>query len=258
MSETEINVASSQDGVRVGRVKAIYRYPVKSMRGESLDEGFLSWRGFMGDRRFAFIQTEDRSGFPWLTGREYSALVRYTPSFVEPGDPRKSAVRVRTPDGLDLPLDSPDLVAHIARAFPRPIHLLQLAINRTFDIAEVSLMTTGTLASLSALVGSPLAALRFRPNIVVETPDSAEAYPEDAWVGGSLVFGEGVDAPRTRVILKDARCKMVDIDPETGVPQPGVLAALVRGRDSALSGVYGGVERPGVIAVGTPVFLVRL
>jgi MOSC domain-containing protein len=248
---------SSQGGGRVGRVKAIYRYPVKSMRGESLDEGLLSWRGFMGDRRFAFIQTEDRSGFPWLTGREYPAMVRYTPSFVAPDDPRKSAVRVRTPDGLDLPLDSPDLVAHIARAFPHPIHLLQLAFNRTFDIAEVSVITTRTLASLSALVDRPLAALRFRPNIVIETPDGAEAYPEDAWEGGTLVFGEGADAPRARVILKDARCKMVDIDPETGVSQPGVLAAIVRAHDT-VAGVYGGVERPGMIAVGAPVSLVRL
>ena len=249
-------VASSQGGVCVGRVKAIYRYPVKSMGGESLDEGLLSWRGFMGDRRFAFIQTEDTSGFPWLTGREYPAMVRYMPSFVKPDEPRKSPVRVRTPDGLDLPLGSPDLLAHIARVFPHPIHLLQLAINRTYDIAEVSLMTTGTLASLSGLVGRPLDALRFRPNIVVETPDGGEASPESAWEGGSLVFGEGVDAPRIRVILKDARCKMVDIDPETGVSQPGVLAAIVRSRNGE-AGVYGGVERPGLIAVGTPVSLIR-
>ena len=74
----------------MGHVKAIYRYPVKSMRGETLAEAQLGFLGFVGDRRFAYIQTEDQTGFPWLMGRQFSGMVRYTPSFIEPSEPHKA------------------------------------------------------------------------------------------------------------------------------------------------------------------------
>ncbi|HEX9036482.1 MAG TPA: MOSC N-terminal beta barrel domain-containing protein [Ktedonobacterales bacterium] len=247
----------THSGALVGHVKAIYRYPVKSMRGEPLDEAQLGLLGFAGDRRFAFIQTADRTGFPWLTGREYASLVRYAPTFTDPASPNKSAVRVRTPDGLDLPLESATLREHLEQASGRALHLLRLDYNRTYDIGDVSLFTTGTLAGLSALVGQDVGVRRFRPNIVVETPPDAGARPERDWVGRTLVIGEGDGAPRIRVTMNDLRCKMVDIDPETGAPQPGVLAAIVRelGGDA---GVYGAIERPGMVIAGAPVSLIPL
>ena len=54
--------------------------------------------------------------------------------------------------------------------------------------------------------------------------------------------------------VSDARCKMIDIDPETGAQQPGVLAAIVRELSSE-AGVYGSIERPCTVMVGAPVSL---
>jgi MOSC N-terminal beta barrel domain len=55
----------------VGRVAALWRYPVKSMAAEALDDAEVSWHGFAGDRRSAFIRDgQVRSGFPWLTIRD--------------------------------------------------------------------------------------------------------------------------------------------------------------------------------------------
>ena len=244
----------SQLGEVVGRIKAIYRYPVKSMCGEPLDQAQLGFLGFVGDRRFAFIQTEDRTGFPWLTGREYPRLVRYTPTFNDIAAPNKSSVRVRTPEGLDLPLESAELREHLEQASGHALHLLRLDFNRTYDAGDVSVITTGTLASLSELVGRQVGARRFRPNIVVETTPDVGVFPEGSWVGGSLVFGDGADAPAIRVQMNDPRCKMVDIDPETGTPQPGVLAAIVRERGGE-AGVYGVIERTGTVMVGAPASL---
>ncbi|MFN2464119.1 MAG: MOSC N-terminal beta barrel domain-containing protein, partial [Candidatus Dormibacteria bacterium] len=54
----------------VGRVAALWRYPVKSMAGEALAVADVSWHGLAGDRRWAFIREgQERSGFPWLTIR---------------------------------------------------------------------------------------------------------------------------------------------------------------------------------------------
>lgn len=242
----------THSGALVGHVKALYRYPVKSMRGEPLDEAQLGFFGLRGDRRFAFIQTDDKSGFPWLTGREYPAMLRYTPTFDDPAAAHKSLVTVRTPDGSDLPLASADLRAHLERASGRALHLLRLDFNRTYDAGDISLITTGTLASLSGLVGRKLDARRFRPNIVLDTAPEVGAFPEGSWVGGSLIFGDGAEAPRIRVLMNDPRCKMVDIDPETGTSQPGVLAAIVR-EHGGEAGVYGSIERPGIVVVGAPV-----
>lgn len=244
----------AQLGVVVGHIAAIYRYPVKSMRGEPLDAARLGIRGLAGDRRFAFIQTANTSGFPWLTARQYPGLVRYTPTFTEPSLPHKSAVRVRTPDGMDLPLDSPLLRERLEQASQRMIQLLHLDFNRTYDIAEVSLITTGMLACLSALAGRPLEPLRFRPNIVIETLPGLGAYPESEWVGGTLALGAAADAPHVRVQFRDPRCKMVDVNPETGVSEPGVLSAMVRTRATE-AGVYGAIVQPGSVMVGAPVSL---
>src|SRR4051812_32063604 len=51
--------------MHVGTVAAIYRYPVKAMAAEVLTEAELGWFGIEGDRRYAFVQSDDTSDFPW-------------------------------------------------------------------------------------------------------------------------------------------------------------------------------------------------
>lgn len=51
----------------VGVILSLYRYPVKSMAGESVATVTLGWHGLEADRRFAFRRVNDTSGFPWLT-----------------------------------------------------------------------------------------------------------------------------------------------------------------------------------------------
>ncbi len=49
----------------VGRVAQLWRFPVKAMAGERLDEAELSWHGVAGDRRWAFVRPGlERSGSP--------------------------------------------------------------------------------------------------------------------------------------------------------------------------------------------------
>lgn len=83
----------------LGTVKAIYRYPVKSIGGETLASVTLRWSGIDGDRQYAFYRAANRSRFPWLTGREVADLLTYSASYLEPENPRHSAVRVSTPEG---------------------------------------------------------------------------------------------------------------------------------------------------------------
>lgn len=236
----------------VGIVRAIYRYPVKSMRGEPLDEAHIGWHGIPGDRRYAFVRAENRSTFPWLTARQVSELLLYTPALEDPAHLTGSPVHVRTPEGAEYAIGSAELHADIARRYPRPFHLLRLGTG-AFDDAPLSLITTGTLAALGNALGMELRPLRFRPNLVIETP-AGERFPEERWVGRVLALGDGADGARLRVTEHDTRCKMITLDPDTARAEPRVLEEVTRSRDEC-AGVYCIPARLGTIRIGQPVRL---
>ena len=68
----------------IGKVESLWRYPVKSMRGEALNEAFVSYAGLYGDRLFAFRGAARPKGFPYLTGREQTTMLLYRPHFRYP------------------------------------------------------------------------------------------------------------------------------------------------------------------------------
>ena len=115
-----------------GRVAALWRYPVKSMAGESLGEIDVSWHGLDGDRRWGFVQDAlVRSDFPWFTIRERSDMGSFVPRFVD------SKTIVRTPDGAEYDVADPVLAAHLGDG------IRVIKQNRgTFDAMPLSLLTT--------------------------------------------------------------------------------------------------------------------
>jgi uncharacterized protein len=228
----------------VGRVVALWRYPVKSMAAEELDGVEVSWHGVAGDRRWAFIRDgQVRSGFPWLTIRERPELAHYRPRFAEPDRPNASPTLVRTPSGEVHDVADPALAAQLGPG----VRVIKQD-RGVFDTMPVSLLTTQALAGLGRLVGTGLAAGRFRPNLLVEA--SAGDFPEDAWVGRVLRIG----GLRMRVDMRDKRCAVVTVDPVTLYRDPAILRAIARERDTRL-GVYGSTAHPGRVAVGDPVEL---
>jgi uncharacterized protein len=229
----------------VGHVTAVWRYPVKSMAAEPLDEVEVSWHGLAGDRRWAFVRDGlERSGFPWLTIRELPALRSYTPRFVDPGRPDASKTVVRTPAGDELEVIDPALADELGAG----VRVIKQD-RGVFDTMPLSLITTQTIAGLGTLVGAQLETQRFRPNLLVEAT-SGEAFPEDAWVGSVLRLGE----LQMRVDKRDQRCVMVNLDPETSERNPEVLRAIARDRETCL-GVYGSTVQPGRVRVGDPVVI---
>src|SRR5919108_3727717 len=68
----------------IGKVDSLWRYPVKSMRSEELDEVFAGYSGIYGDRVFAFKSSASSTGFPYFTAREQRRLLQYRPLFRHP------------------------------------------------------------------------------------------------------------------------------------------------------------------------------
>jgi len=115
----------------VGRVTELWRFPVKSMAGEHLEEAQLGWHGVTGDRRWAFVRGDTpRSGFPWLTIREEPPLAQYRPYLRDRARPDRSETWVRTPDGDELDVIDPALAAGLAPgARPGPDRCTRRAIR---------------------------------------------------------------------------------------------------------------------------------
>src|SRR5688572_26695417 len=110
--------------IQVGRIQSIWRYPVKSMRGESLNACDVYWYGIEGDRRYALVRGDVNSNFPWLTGRQVPRMLSYAPKLRDPANPLESPVDVTTPDGETVPIDS--LQERMQREYGGPVHLLHL------------------------------------------------------------------------------------------------------------------------------------
>ncbi len=237
--------------VVLGRLSEIWRYPVKSMAGESLARSEVSWQGLAGDRRWAFIRPGiPRSGFSWLTIRQQPRMWHYQPALADPDDPDRSPTVVRTPDGRELDVADPRLAAELGD------ELRVIKQDRgVFDSLPLSLITTRSIADLESLLkldSGELGPRRFRPNLLVEPHDDAQ-FPEDGWVGAVLRIG----SMRMRVDRRDPRCVVITVDPDRLGYSPAVLRTVVQERDTFL-GVYGSTVTPGAIAVGDEVVLERL
>jgi uncharacterized protein YcbX len=238
--------------IEIAQVEAIFRYPVKSMGGERLEVAHLGWHGLQGDRRLAFRRMDDRSGFPWLSASKLPDLVLFTPHRCEGGAHGDLPTQVRTPGGEDMPVFGEGLAAEIGRRYGAPVEMMQLN-QGIFDEASISVIASDTVREIGRLAGRSADVRRFRPNVVVRLLRSLP-FQEDEWVGGVISFGEGDDAPAIAVTMRDIRCSMVNLDPDSASPAPEMLKAVVRANQNN-AGIYGAVIRIGRLAVGQTVFL---
>jgi uncharacterized protein YcbX len=249
-----------EEFVEVGVVKELYRFPVKSMRGEMLQEAHGFWHGLDGDRRYAFVRSDDRSGFPWLTGRQIPQMLQYTPRYTQPDDVADSPVAVTLPDGRILPIDAPELNQQLANAYGKPVNLIKIG-RGAFDSQVISVMSTASVAALSEMIGTavggnPFSPLRFRQNIIIE-PFDDQPFVEERWLDSSLIFGDQNDGLRVRLNRRIQRCVMINIDPETSEKDAAVLKTVAQTRQNC-AGVHSSTERPGMIHVGDVVKLIRV
>ena len=239
--------------IHVGYVRELVRYPVKSMAGIATESAFLGWHGLQGDRRFAFRRLNDNSGFPWLSASRLPELLLYQPIGLDQNAEEPVPSHVRTPAGVSFALGSAELQNSVAEKFGSPIELMKLK-HGIFDEASVSVINLATIAAIGREVGEDLDTRRFRANIVIAT-DSTEAFAEDSWIGGRLVFGDSEEGPVVSLTMRDPRCVMINLDPDTAEADSRIMKAALRLNENN-AGAYGAVARRGQISVGQSVSLI--
>src|SRR6185295_4702142 len=165
--------------VKIGEVEALYRYPVKSMTGETLDVANLGWHGLDGDRRLAFRRADDRGGFPWLTASKLPELILFAPQRRGSGASGDLPTHVRTPEGQELAVFGQELAGEVGRRHGSPVEMMHL--NRgIFDEASISVIASATVGEIGRLSGQPPDVRRFRPNILIASVRSVP-FEEDEW-----------------------------------------------------------------------------
>ncbi len=138
--------------IEIGQIEAIFRYPVKSMRGEPLETAALGWHGLDGDRRLALRRLDERGGFPWLTATKLPDLILFTPRRRDDGNGDALPTHVLTPEGEELTVFGEALAAEIGRRHGAPVQMMHLR-NGMFDEASVSVITSATVREVSRLAG---------------------------------------------------------------------------------------------------------
>jgi len=259
----------------VGTIESLWRYPVKSMGGETLAESFIGFSGVYGDRCYAFKNSAARKGFPYLSATVQQQMLLYHPKFryperaskppnlieamsIAPGvtpanaEPEDMMLDVVTPSGTVVAIDDPALIEMLGEGLRGENHLTLVRSDRALtDCRPVSLISLQTVRQVEAESGIPLDKRRFRANVYLDLA-SDYGFAEDELVGRCLRIGSSAVI---MVLERDPRCKMISLDPDTGEHNSEILRKVAQAH-GAFAGVYCAVLVEGIITKGDSIEVV--
>jgi uncharacterized protein YcbX len=244
----------------------LWRYPVKSMQGERVEQVALDASGFAADRRFGVVTPE---GFV-LSGKSEPRILNASASARADGE-----IEIVLPHGVRTGSDDPDVDALLSAWLDRPLRLHRAGADEQFTIhhhtdpedetktkdfstppgayydsrSTVHLLSQSSLRAASAAYGDgQWDVRRFRPNVVVSFDGGDEGFVEEAWVGATITLGA---VPAT-VRKRTERCVL------TTRAQPGldrdlqIYRSLVKSNHANL-GIYLVPQAAGILSVGEKV-----
>jgi uncharacterized protein len=242
---------------RIGTISSIHRYPVKSMRGEDLEEARVTFAGLAGDRVYAFVEPANRTSFPWMTARHGHDWLLFRPQFLDPAPPtdeipfpEKYAAEVVTPEGDCFRADAPEFTQYLEKRYERSLRL-RFSERSMTDAQPVSIFGLSTIRALSEETGKDIDPRQFRANFYARW-DNDTPFFEDTLVGRTLRIG---DAVSVMALKKDARCVMITLDPDDGSPFPALLECVARNHGGC-AGIYGAVLGEGIVRRNDPIWLI--
>ena len=243
------------------RIETIYRYPVKGLTAEALEEATLTpGETLPHDRRFALAQGDspfDPAAPAWLPKRNFACLmVNERLALAHSGfDARTGELAIRLPGAPPFVGDTRSedgraaIAAHLAaymgeeaRGTPRFVE----APGHSFsDVAKkvVSIIGLSSLHALEQAAGATLDPLRFRANIYVS---GGSPWAEFDLIGREILLGQA----RLRVVKRIVRCPATEVNPATGQRDADPPRWLRQHFGHADLGVYAEVLEGGRITVG--------
>jgi uncharacterized protein len=232
------------------RVAELWRFPVKSLRGERVVQVRFDERGVDLDRWWSVRGADGRFGSGKTTRRfrRMPGLLTMRSSVDADG-----IVWVEVPDGGGPGrVDDPATASRVAAVVREPISLATEADVRHHDVSPVHLLTTSSVAWLAARL-DPTACVdprRFRPNILVDTGAVPDLL-EEGWAGRAVRIGD----VELAVTEPAERCVMTAQAQEELPLAPSIVSELQRANDLNL-GVYATVVSSGSMREGDEVVVI--
>ena len=252
----------------MGRVIEMWRFPVKSMQGETLGETELTRSGLAGDRRYGLLHAETGKV---LSAKRHGELLMASARTEDDG-----TVVIRLPGGDEHAAADTDIDDVISSWLGLPCHLavpkpdegseFEMSFNfeapdtdvfswpcapGTFlDLASAHLLTTSSLTTAATLhADGDWDVRRFRPTALIDTGD-AIGFVEDGWVGTTLQLGGAT----LSVDMPTIRCPMPTRAQPGGLCRDLAIARALRDHHDNNLGVYATVTTSGRVAVGDELF----
>ena len=248
------------------RIEHLYRYPVKGLTAEALEEvAVASGEALPWDRAFALAQGDapfDPAAPRWLRKTHFMCLMANARAALLRAsfDAASGTLLIRAPNGDHIaasPLTEAGrarlaawLAAFLgpeARGTPRFHHAPGHSFSDT-AAKVVSVINLASLADLARRAGAPRHHLRFRANLYLS---GAPAWNELGWVGQELLAGSA----RLRVIKRIPRCPATEVNPDTAERDANPPAELRAAFGHVDCGVYAEVIAGGHLVVGDAVEL---
>jgi len=246
-------------------IRAIYRYPVKGLSPQALEQTELSTgQTVPADRLYAI--ENGPSGFDpaapaYFPKQRFLMLMRNErlAGLRTDFDPVSHTLTIEWEGGQAArgDLRSKDgrlaIEAFFRRFMPTelrgPPKVLSGAGHSFSDVAKkvVSIINLASVAAVEAAAGTPVNPLRFRGNLYVA---GWPAWHEFSLLGHVLTIGEGA---KLRIVKRIQRCAATDVDPDTGIRDLSIPRTLLQNFDHTDCGVYAEVTASGAIAVGDAV-----
>ena len=227
----------------LGHIAALWRYPVKSMRGEALQSLAVDEKGAIGDRYFALKDSDGRLGSGKTTKRfrQIDGLLGFSAAT------ENDVVVIRFPDGQVMRADDPSLGSILTAACGMAITVESEDQDRIMhrDSAPLHLLSEASISWLRGrLPDVAIDVRRFRPNIVVAT--EATGLVEQEWLGHEIAIGEALVVRAARPTV---RCVMTTLPQAELGAAPAVLRTLTE-LNAASLGIYAEVLQPGIARIG--------
>jgi uncharacterized protein YcbX len=248
------------------KINEIWRYPVKSMLGERLDQAGVGLAGLDGDRHRAVV---DAGSGVSLSAKRYPELLSCRAWTTD------VRVIIGFPDGEEFAADSPEAAECLSQLLNRRVVVRAASVDQKvqhefpteietgegepfiwepgleafFDRSPLHLLTTATLRELSRRQpGSDFVRARFRPNFIVETDETG--FVEDGWVGRDLSLGP----LQCHVLDRKPRCVMTT-HAQSDLPKDNEVIRTIVKENDGNAGIELRALGPGTLNAGDLVSL---
>jgi uncharacterized protein len=281
--------AQPETGKVVGSVAELWRYPVKSMRGGTVSQLFVTDRGSLGDRAWAL---RDPTNGRIASAKRFPQLLEFRATYeVEPTMTTPGRVRIEASDGQTVYADEPRASKLISKVLGRRLRLenqprgdektgidwrtvfgdvpvsemkpdwtpeampdyFQLKTGTFFEIGAVYLLGSGSVGHLRELQGGTalIDRRRFRPNIYIDTGPAMDQFVEDEWIGGTLKVGGSVVLDEFQPTLWCVTSTLAQEE----LPRDRTVLRTAAQYHSGCLGVCASVRHLGLVRVGHQVVL---